>query len=110
MTLWPTAEEQRAFARRHWADAGKLDDLVLDELLEAALPGVINYAPALPAETPAPTSYLLGLTYHARDLRTAILRGEGDVIGVGDFALRARELSAAVKALLRPKRGRPGVG
>jgi hypothetical protein len=110
VTAWPTAPELRDFARRHWADAVKLDDDVLDELLEAALPGVVNFAPELPADFPAPADYLLGLTYHARDLRTAVLRGEADVVGVGDYALRARPLAAAVKQLLRPQRGRPGIG
>jgi hypothetical protein len=110
VTFWPTAAEQREFARRHWADAVQLPDGTLDELLEAALPAVINYAPALPDDFPAPADYLLGLTYHARDLRTAVLRGEADVVGVGDYALRARPLAAAVKQLLRPQRGRPGIG
>jgi hypothetical protein len=113
MIGWPTLEDQRAFARVHWEDARQLDDALLDALLDAALPAVIAYAPALgtlDAVVPAPTSYQLAVVFQARELRNAIQRGEADVVGVGDYALRARPLTAAVKSLLRPQRGRPGVG
>lgn len=110
MTAWPAADELRAFARRHWKDAKNLADVELDEYLDAALPGVVAYAPVLPDTTPAPTNYLLGLTFQARELRAAYLRNEADVVGVGDYALRARPLTSAVRQLLRPKRGRPGLG
>lgn len=110
MTVWPSAAEQLTFARLHWEDAKQLPDQLLTDLLDAALPGVIAYAPELPAETAAPTNYQLALVFQARELRNAIQRGEADVIGVGDFALRARPLTAAVKSLLRPQRARPGIG
>lgn len=53
---------------------------------------------------PVPVSYMLATIYQARELRAAIMRGETDIIGVGDFAIRARPLTAAVKQLLRPQR------
>jgi hypothetical protein len=109
VTAWPTYVELRALARRHWADAVKLDDPTIDELIDAALPGVVDYAPQL-GDVPAPTNYQLALVFQARELRNAMLRGEADVVGVGDYALRARPLTAAVKQLLRPQHGRPGVG
>lgn len=108
MLTWPDSTAQLAFARKHWQDAGKLDDDVVIDLLDAALPGVLEYAPPLDGE--APTHYQLALVFHARELRNAMLRGEADVVGVGDYALRARPLTAAVKSLLRPQRGRPGIG
>jgi hypothetical protein len=46
----------------------------------------------------------------AREIYQAQQRGEQDVIGVGDYAIRARPLIAAVKSLLRPQQGRPRVG
>lgn len=108
--IWPTAAELRTFARVHWADAVNLDDALLDDLLDAAMPAVVAFAPELPIEADAPTSYKLALVFQARELRAAVTRGEADVIGVGDYAIRARPLTAAVKQLLRPQRGKPALG
>jgi hypothetical protein len=108
--IWPSALELRAFARVHWSDAVELDDQLLDDLLDAALPSVIAYAPELPIDADAPINYRLALVFQARELRAAVTRGEADVIGVGDYAIRARPLTAAVKQLLRPERGRPALG
>lgn len=59
---------------------------------------------------PVPTSYVLAVIYQAREIRAAGMRDGSDVIGVGDFAIRARPLTAQVKQLLRPKRARWTVG
>lgn len=95
---WATKDQARA----HWADAGSLDDSVLDTLLAAAFEQCVAYAPA-PAD-PVPTRYMLANVYQAREVYAASQRGEQDVIGVGDYAIRARPLTAAVKQLLRPQR------
>lgn len=98
-----------AFARRHWADAGALDDEELQDLLDAAFPGCKSYAPA--HSEPVPVSFQIANVLQAREIRTAAQRdGSADVIGVGDYAIRARPLTDAVKQLLRPQRGKPGVG
>lgn len=113
MIQWPASAEFREFARLHWEDAKALDDPTLDDLLDAALPGVVAYAPPLgdlTTSVDAPKHYQLAAVFQARELRNAIQRGEADVIGVGDYAIRARPLTAAVKSLLRPQRGRPGIG
>lgn len=49
-----------------------------------------------------PTSYMLANVFQAREIAAAALRNEQDVIGVGEYAIRARPLTAAVKQLLRP--------
>lgn len=106
MTEWATPE----FARRQWKDA-PADDVKLDELLAAALPAVVEYAPSIPAEVvEAPTSYRLAHVLHARELWNAQERANDDAIVAGDFVMRARPLTTAVKQLLRPASGRPRVG
>ena len=57
-----------------------------------------------------PTNYVLANIFQAREIYAAAQRGEQDVIGVGDYAIRARPLTAAVKQLLRPQRGFMAVG
>ncbi|MGW5239493.1 hypothetical protein ACWEOW_11220 [Monashia sp. NPDC004114] len=57
-----------------------------------------------------PMNYVVGEVYQAREVYAASQRGEQDVIGVGDYAIRARPLTAAVKSLLRPQRVVGAVG
>lgn len=98
----------RTQARAHWADAKSLPDDVLDVLLEAATEACAAYAPVVPQ--PYPMGYMLATVYHAREIHSASSRDSGDVIGFGDFAIRARPLTASVKSLLRPQRGRKATG
>lgn len=101
---WATREE----ARRFWKDAEPLDDATLDVLLDVATQQCQSFAPL--AADPVPSRYMLATVYQARELYAASQRGEGDVIGFGDYAIRARPLTSTVKALLRPQRGVPVVG
>jgi hypothetical protein len=101
-TRWATREQARN--PKLWADAPS-DDETLDLLLAVATEQCAAYAPAQ-AGTP---SGVLGCIYQARELHAAAQR-DGDVIGVGDYAIRSRPLTAHVKQTLRPQRGRPGVG
>jgi hypothetical protein len=57
-----------------------------------------------------PKDYTKANILQARELYAASQRGEQDVIGFGDYAIRARPLTAAVKQLLRPKRVTWAVG
>lgn len=57
-----------------------------------------------------PARYTLATVMQAREIYSAGQRDSGDVIGFGDYAIRARPLTAAIKQLLRPQRGRPAVG
>ncbi len=101
-------------ARRHWPDSTDIDDERMTRLLAAAFPACELYARALPLDAEYPTgvpeAYTIAQVMQAREVYQAQQRGEQDVIGVGDYAIRARPLIAAVKSLLRPERGRPGVG
>lgn len=100
-------------AREHWPDSTDIDDTRMTDLLAAAFPACVAFAPALPVDATVatvPQAYKLGHVMQARELYQAQQRGEQDVIGVGDYAIRARPLIAAVKSLFRPERGRPGIG
>lgn len=94
---WATRDQAKA----HWADAAALPDSALDTLLEVATEQCQAYAPT-PAPSPLPASYVLATVYQAREVYAASQRGESDVVGVGDYAIRARPITAAVKSLLRP--------
>lgn len=97
--MWATADQAKA----HWTDAPNMDPAVLTRLLGAAHEQCVEYAPVLAEGAPVPERYVLANIYQARELYAASQRGEQDVIGVGDYAIRARPLTAAVKQLLRPQ-------
>jgi hypothetical protein len=48
-----------------------------------------------------PTSLMIAVVYQAREVYAASVR-DGDLIGAGDYAIRARPLTASVKQLVRP--------
>jgi hypothetical protein len=105
VTSWATkaqARGEQAGSSPLWADAVSLSDDTLDYYLTAATEQCQAYAPALAEGQVMPNRYILGCIYQARELYAASTRGESDVIGVGDFAIRARPLTAAVRQLLRP--------
>lgn len=97
-----------AQAIAHWPDAASIDNDVLLTLLDVATEQCKAYAPDV--AQPYPTGYMLATVYQARECYAAASRDSGDLIGIGDYAIRARPLTAAVKALLRPQRGVPAVG
>lgn len=103
MALDPARWADRALAERHWADAKKLDDATLGDLLEVAEGDCLAYGPALPTPIPSPmpTRWRVASVLQAREIRAAQLR-DGDVIGVGDYAFRSRPLTGAVRQMLRP--------
>lgn len=130
---WATPSE----ARQHWPDAASIDDGVLTTLLDIATDQCAAYAPAVPGDVirvidnddgtftiyggtdngdgtwtlsnVPPARFMLATVYQARE-NYAAARREGDVIGFGDYAIRARPLTGAVKALLRPPRFSTKVG
>lgn len=96
-TAWASRDEARA----HWADSKTIPDTTLDVLLEVATTSAKAYAPTLADGAVVPQHYMLGTVYQARETYAAAIR-DGDTIGVGDYAFRARPLTGAVKQLLRP--------
>jgi hypothetical protein len=100
----------KADARNYWPDAVNMPDAILDGLLAVAEEQAVAYAPALAVGATVPTRYMLAVIYQAREVYAASQRGEQDVIGVGDYAIRARPMTGAVKRLLRPVKGKPVMG
>lgn len=98
---WATPAE----ARNLWGtdDTKGLSDDVLTTLLEVAFEECVAYAPAV--EGTVPERYKLANIMQAREIYTASKRGDAsaDVVGVGDFVVRARPLSAVVRQMLRPQ-------
>lgn len=76
---------------------------------DAVLAQIVAQPVTAPAVVEVPTRYQLAVVYQARELYAAADR-DGDVIGVGDYAIRSRPLTGAVKALLRPQSARFTVG
>lgn len=105
--MWvdPSIAADRTLIADHWEDGAVLSDEHLVSLLETAQEQAEAYAPALVEGAPVPERYRVAVIYQARDVRRAQLAADGgETIGVGDYALRARPLAAAVKSLLRPPR------
>lgn len=96
-------------AGEHWKDAPTAGNTIT-RLLSVATTQAKAYAPALADTDLIPDNYVLAVVLQARELWNAAQRGEIDIIGVGDYALRARPLTGAVRALLRPETGVPGIG
>ena len=98
-----------------WADASTLDTEQLEQLLDDAWDEIQHRRfTSEQADDYEPTSAQLGRwkranVLHARELHLAAQR-DGDVIATGDQALRAREVTPTVMALLRPPTGLPQVG
>jgi hypothetical protein len=95
--------------RNEWADA-PMDDVRLTRLLNAANEQILAFAPQLRPGQIVPARYAEAELLQVRALGQAMER-DGDVLGFGDgFAVRVRPLGGDVRALLRPKKGRPRVG
>lgn len=105
---WVTLDEVRA----QFPDA-PLDDDVLTMMVNTAHEQVSTYAPPLPVidpPAPAPDNYRQAEIHQVIALWQNGQR-DGDVIGFGDgFAVRARPLSAGIKAMLRPPAPVPRLG
>jgi hypothetical protein len=103
---WATTDDARAST---WKDAATIDDTALDKLLDVATEQCQAFAPVLPEGMDVPARYTQAVVLQARELWAAARR-DGDVITGDTYALRARDLTATVRQLLRPRRGRPGIG
>lgn len=101
-TAWASIEQAHA----HWPDSASLPEATLSTLLLVATAQCQNYAPYLAF---VPNRYMVATVYQAREVYAAGQR-DGDIIGIGDYAIRARPLTSTVKSLLRPQAGVPKVG
>jgi len=105
----PWIESTDPLVEQAWQQSATLPAALLAALDEAAEEGCAAYAPPLVEGAAAPARYRLAVIQQARETWNAGKR-DGDLITTDAYAARARELTASVRQLLRPKRGRPGVG
>lgn len=101
MTNWATIEEVQAA----WPDA-VLDETTLQRMIDACQAQLEVFAPALAYGDPIPPNYTEALILQVRELWRAGER-DSDVLGVGEYVVRAKDLTAQVKALLRPRSATP---
>lgn len=102
---WP----DKIAVRAQWPDAAGIPDDVLDRYIASATSQCVRFAPTLPEGAEVPPAYVTAVILQTRELWAAGQR-EGDLIGVGEYAVRARPLTPTVRSLLRPERGRPVIG
>lgn len=96
-----------------WADSPLESNPALERMIRSAQVQCIAYAPKLPEGTTpddVPDHYKQALLLQVRSIGLSMIR-DSDVVGMGDFgAIRIRPLAGDVKALLRPKHGKPKIG
>lgn len=93
-------------AREDWADAPRLDSS-LYEKLDAARTACLNFAPALVDGAAVPVGYRLAQLMQARAIMNATKAGTADSLGADGLTVTVFPLDWNIKALLRPKRGKP---
>lgn len=103
MNPWADIEDARVPGL--WPDAGTVDDVTLQDLLDSAYLTCLAYAPALP-DASVPITYTQAVVMQAREGWQAFRR-DGDVIGFDTYAVRVQPLTPRVRQLLRPARGVP---
>lgn len=105
----PDAPDPYEDVRPYWPTVDEVDVEALGPLLAAAADQCEEFAPRLPAP-PLPARYLTAQAMQARALWRSERAGGGDQFGGGEFAVTVFPMDWTVKALLRPKKGRPAIG
>jgi len=91
-----------------WAGAADYDDGLAFPLY-CAMVQCRAFAPALAEDTPVPDTYVAAQVLQARALVRVGIVGDGDRAGVGE-TVAVFPLDWNVKALLRPRKGKPYFG
>lgn len=103
---WHTLDSARA----EWPTEGTYTDVQLFRLLEAAKRQCIEYAPALAADAPIPSSWLDAQIMQARNIANAAKTDPGQSPDGGLFVIRPYPMDKFVRNLLRPERAVPVIG
>lgn len=108
MTTWLTPTETRA--EPYWPECEVDDDDALARLLASARTSCEAFAPQLEDGVDVPENYRLAQASQARAVwRAGGGTNDGTDLGGGEYAVTVYPLDWNVKALLRPKRGRPAI-
>lgn len=93
----------------YWPDAPLEDPATLAAMLASARVQCEQFAPDLGGDALVPANYMHAQVLQARALYRAGMAGMDGRLGVEGQSLTLFPMDWAVKALLRPKRGVPGV-
>lgn len=108
MTTWLTPEEART--EPYWPECEVEEDDALARLLAAARTACEAFAPSLEEGADVPEHYRLAQAAQARAIwRAGGGTTDGTDLGGTEYAVTVYPLDWNVKALLRPKHGRPVV-
>ena len=92
-----------------WPEGERMSPASWTRMVAAATDQVRRYARTLPDDQEIPDRWGVATVLHVRE-RWGAAKRDGDVIAGDSYAIRAKDLTATVRGLLRPKRGRGGVG
>lgn len=104
---WASLEDARA----QWNDADEMEDDELLPWLQSAYEQCVAFAPALADDVvDIPARYVKAQIMQAQALWRSLSSGDDDSVGPDGLTVTVFPMDWTVKALLRPKRGRPVVG
>lgn len=90
-----------------WPDSASLPLESLDHYLQVAHEECVAYLAGRPEPTPTPARFVQAQIMQARARRASGLVDSSDQIGADGMTVRVYPMDRTVKALLRPRRGRP---
>ena len=102
---WLKLDETRSL----WADA-PMNDVYLFQLLDSAKTQCSTYAPTLGLTDIVPLNYKQAQLMQVRAGYMSFISNQNDSVGVDGYQVRTFPLDWNIKALLRPKVGRPVLG
>lgn len=108
MATWLTVDELDELMT-YWPGADMIDTPELSLLLASAQAQCEAFAPEVDTDE-VPSNYRHAQALQAMALHRATLAGVNSSIGMDGQAVAVFPMDWTVKLLLRPKRGKPGVG
>lgn len=105
----PEDELHAALIDELWPDSAGIAVEALEHYLEVSYITCSAFAPnrTIDAEHPAPATYVQAQIVQARDTRASGLVGGRDQVGPDGLAVTIYPMDRTVKALLRPRSGKP---
>lgn len=104
---WLTVDDPRLPGL--WPGSLDVDTDTLTTTLAAARAQCEAFGTTLTAPEDPPDNYVIAQALQARALTRSGLAGSGDQIGLDGMSVTVFPMDWTVKALLRPKRGRPAI-
>lgn len=103
----PEDEAQALILDELWPDSTGLPAESIEHYLTVAYEACTAYLAGLPVPSPVPARFVQAQILQARASRAAGLVGAGDQTGPDGITVVVYPMDRTVKALLRPRRGKP---